>query len=109
MNFNEYQHKCLETANYPPIGHPCIYPALGLANEAGEVLGKLKKVFRDDGGKFTEDKLSSLHSEMGDTMWYLATLAHELGFDLESIAIENIEKLKNRKQRNVIKGDGDNR
>ena len=40
MDFNEYQNKSRKTAGYPAIGHPVIYPVLGLANEAGEVAGK---------------------------------------------------------------------
>jgi NTP pyrophosphatase (non-canonical NTP hydrolase) len=109
MNFNEYQKQCLTTANYKPISHSCIYPALGLANEAGEVLGKLKKVFRDDNGTFTKEKLESLADELGDVMWYCSTLAHELGFTLSEIADRNVEKLRSRQQRNTLLGDGDNR
>ena len=109
MNFNEYQQQCLTTANYPDIGHRCIYPALGLANEAGEVLGKLKKVFRDDGGHFSDQKLEALKDELGDVLWYVAGLAHDLGFTLEEVAHRNVEKLKNRKARNAIHGDGDYR
>ncbi len=30
MNFTDYQTKSRRTANYPPIGHPVIYPTLGL-------------------------------------------------------------------------------
>ena len=54
MNFNEYQQKSRKTAGYPAIGHPVIYPVLGLANEAGEVAGKIKKVFRDKDGQISE-------------------------------------------------------
>jgi len=50
MNFTDYQSKSRTTAKYPPIGHPVIYPTLGLTNEAGEVAGKIKKIFRDKGG-----------------------------------------------------------
>ena len=47
MNFVEYQERARQTAQYPVIGHAVIYPTLGLANEAGEVAGKIKKIFRD--------------------------------------------------------------
>lgn len=36
MNLNDYQRQSRATAQYPSIGHPVIYPALGLVNEAGE-------------------------------------------------------------------------
>lgn len=109
MQFNDYQTAALTTAKYPAIGHLCIYPALGLANEAGEVLGKIKKVFRDDGGTFTEEKLAAISDELGDVLWYVAGLAHELGFKLDDIATHNLHKLKSRKERNAICGDGDTR
>src|SRR5512132_4258763 len=51
MNFNDYQTKSRKTAGYPAIGHAVIYPTLGLVNEAGEVAGKIKKVFRDKDGR----------------------------------------------------------
>jgi len=39
MNFREYQEKANSTAVYPNQGKNFIYPCLGLAGEAGEVLG----------------------------------------------------------------------
>jgi hypothetical protein len=36
MNFSEYQQRSRKTAGYPAIGHPVIYPTLGLVNEAGK-------------------------------------------------------------------------
>jgi len=109
LKFCEYQEKAKETALYPKIGHGVIYPALGLANEAGEVLGKIKKAFRDDGGEFTEERLADISGELGDVLWYLAQVATELGLNLCNIADENIIKLLSRKERGKIKGEGDNR
>ncbi|GAB4450733.1 MAG: nucleoside triphosphate pyrophosphohydrolase family protein [Anaerolineales bacterium] len=109
MNFNDYQTKSRKTAGYPAIGHPVIYPILGLANEAGEVAGKLKKVFRDKGGEISEETRTALKAELGDVLWYLAQVATELGLTLEEIAEHNIEKLYSRLERGTIRGDGDNR
>ena len=109
MNFNEYQHKSRKTAGYPAIGHPVIYPTLGLANEAGEVAGKLKKVFRDKDGQINEETKSALKAELGDVLWYLAQVATELDLTLDEIAAYNIEKLYSRLERGKIRGDGDNR
>ena len=53
MDFNDYQQKSRKTAAYPAIGHAVIYPTLGLVNEAGEVAGKVKKVFRDKEGQIS--------------------------------------------------------
>jgi NTP pyrophosphatase (non-canonical NTP hydrolase) len=109
MNFNDYQAKSRKTAKYPPIGHPVIYPTLGLANEAGEVAGKIKKVFRDKEGLISEETRGALKAELGDVLWYLAQVATELNLALDEIAESNIAKLFDRLERGKIKGDGDDR
>ena len=108
MDFKEYQEKALKTAIYGS-GSNIIYPALGLANEAGEVLGKIKKVLRDNNGEFSQELNNGIASEIGDTLWYCAALARDLGVSLEEIAIKNITKLEDRQKRGVIHGSGDNR
>lgn len=45
MEFNDYQTKAFATAHYPAIGASYVYPALGLAGEAGEVSRKGEKNF----------------------------------------------------------------
>lgn len=109
MNFNDYQTKSRKTAGYPAIGHPLIYPVLGLANEAGEVAGKIKKVFRDKEGHISGETREALKAELGDVLWYLAQVATELGLTLDEIAEYNIAKLYDRLERGKIRGDGDNR
>ena len=109
MNFDEYQRKSRATAKYPVIGHPVVYPALGLPNEAGEVAGKIKKIFRDKGGEISEETRAALKSELGDVLWYLAQLCTELEISLDDVAVYNLEKLASRAQRGVIHGDGDSR
>lgn len=108
MNFKEYQEKAVATAIYG-AGNTIIYPTLGLANEAGEVLGKVKKVLRDNNGVFTPELNQGIASELGDVLWYIAAAARDLGISLESIAEDNIKKLEDRQQRGVIQGSGDNR
>ncbi|MDX1377497.1 MAG: nucleoside triphosphate pyrophosphohydrolase family protein [Anaerolineales bacterium] len=109
MNFNDYQTKSRMTAQFPSIGHPVIYPTLGLVNEAGEVAGKIKKVFRDKGGEISEETRSALKAELGDVLWYLAQVATELDLSLDEIAEYNIDKLMDRLERGKIRGDGDDR
>ena len=109
MNFNDYQAKSRHTAKYPAIGHPVIYPTLGLVNEAGEVAGKIKKVFRDKEGRISDETREALKAELGDVLWYIAQLATELDLSLDEIADYNIAKLSDRLQRGKISGDGDNR
>ena len=109
MDFNEYQQKSRQTALYPAIGHPVIYPTLGLVNEAGEVAGKIKKVFRDKDGQISTETRHALKAELGDVLWYLAQVATELGLTLDEVAEANIVKLVDRQQRGKIGGDGDER
>ena len=109
MTFKDYQDKAVETAIYG-VGNTIIYPALGLANEAGEVLGKIKKVLRDKNGDFDNvDTKIAIADEIGDVLWYIAALSRDIDIPLETIAQRNIEKLLDRRARNVIQGSGDNR
>ena len=109
LSFREYQTKSRRTAVYPPIGHNVIYPVLELADEVGEVCGKIKKVFRDKGGVFSVEDQQALRDELGDVLWPLTQICTELGLPLEEVAEANLEKLRSRMDRNVIQGDGDNR
>ena len=109
VNFAEYQEKAKQTAKYPVIGHAVIYPTLGLTNEAGEVSGKIKKIFRDKEGVIGEAERNALRGELGDVLWYLAQVSTELGLSLDEIAEQNIAKLLDRQVRGKIQGDGDNR
>lgn len=109
IDFTEYQIASSQTAIYPVIGGGEIYPALGLANEAGELLGKIKKVYRDREGKYSEETLEGISAELGDVLWYCAQLATELGLSLEKAAASNLQKLRSRQERNALTGDGDNR
>ena len=113
MNFSEYQKESRSTARYPIIGESFVYPTLGLVGEAGELAEKVKKLFRDKDIQTTkvvsvEDK-EEIKKELGDVLWYLTQIATEFELDLNTIAEDNIAKLKSRLERNQIKGDGDNR
>ena len=109
MNFTDYQTKSRKTAKYPAIGHPVIYPVRGLTNEAGEVAGKIKKIFRDKEGVIGEIERTALKGELGDVLWYLAQVCTEIDLSLDEVAEHNLEKLYSRLERGKIGGDGDNR
>lgn len=108
MELNDYQKAALVTAIYPEDKR-IIYPALGMCGEAGEVADKVKKVIRDNDQQFTEEKKLEIAKEVGDVLWYCATLSNDIGFTLEEIAQINIEKLQSRQQRGKLGGNGDNR
>lgn len=108
MTLNEYQRCALETAVYPEE-YNIVYPALGMAGEAGEVADKVKKVIRDNKANFTPSKCEEIAMEIGDVMWYCAVLADRIGYRLDTIARMNNRKLKSRQLRGKLGGNGDNR
>jgi len=105
----EYQNKAAETAIFPKE-KALEYLTLGLAGEAGEIANKVKKLIRD--GADREEyhaKLNAIGHELGDVLWYCAMLAKEVEMNLGRIMEDNLEKLADRKARNRLQGDGDNR
>jgi|TARA_R110000744_G_scaffold14062_1_gene40340 NTP pyrophosphatase (non-canonical NTP hydrolase) len=82
---------------------------MGLAGECGEVLNKIKKVYRDNQGIFDKETKAAIGAELGDVLWYLAVLSQDLGQDLEDIAAKNLIKLESRQKRGTISGSGDQR
>ena len=109
MELNDYQRESRKTALYPNVGRNAIYPTLGLVGEAGEVADKVKKILRDKKGIFDKDSKDEIKFEIGDVLWYISQLSCELGFDLEDVAIANLQKLSSRKIRGKIQGSGDDR
>lgn len=124
-NFNladTYQTIAGQSAVYPGTGGPggLMYLALKLNGEAGEYAEHLGKAMRDDGygvagdesGDYldlTDDRRLKLKKELGDQLWYIQQSAKELGFTLSEIMIENLEKLCDRGERDVLSGSGDER
>ena len=106
MNFYEYRIGAVKTAVYPKK-YAVSYPALGLAEEAGEVCGKIAKMMRDNIPM--QDQKQVIAAEMGDVLWMLAALAHDCGLSLQTIAEMNVEKLKKRQEAGTLHGEGDNR
>ena len=108
-NFGIYQQESRKTWSLIHTDHAIVYPTLGLTNEAGEVAGKVKKIFRDKDGVITEEDREALKQELGDVLWYLTQICTDLGLSLEEVAEANIAKLFSRLERDQIQGDGDNR
>lgn len=90
MTGNEYQQAALRTANaHEDVIQNC---ALGLSGESGEVADHVKKV------RYQGHTLDPKHlvKELGDISWYVAVMAHALGYTLEEIFQMNIYKLYGR-------------
>lgn len=108
MELNEYQKEALKSAFFTG-DNSVIYAALGLAGETGEFVEQVKKGWRDDEQKITEERREAMIKELGDILWYLSLAADMLMTDLDTVATVNLEKIKDRENRNVQRGSGDNR
>jgi NTP pyrophosphatase (non-canonical NTP hydrolase) len=105
MLLNEYQTKA-ET--FHAFSH-MLYPYFALSEEVGEFMGKMAKAHRGDYMGTADELDLALKKELGDVLWNVAAIASIRGWTLESVAEMNLDKLTDRKERKVIKGDGDNR
>ena len=105
MYFDQYQLNAAMFAVYPQTELGKMYPFLGLAEEAGEVVGKVAKAVR----KGQEVDLDDIKKELGDVLWNVAQCCTELGLDMGDVASHNLYKLANRQDANTIIGSGDNR
>ena len=121
---NLYQRLATGTAIYPGQGSPLglIYVALKGAGEAGEFAEHVGKAMRDDGfitmedvdeeitdGQLTPERRALLIKEIGDELWYLAAKCNELDITLSEAALINVNKLRDRQTRGILRGSGDNR
>jgi NTP pyrophosphatase (non-canonical NTP hydrolase) len=105
---DDYQSFVVYTKRYDPQ-YAVLYPALGLASEAGEVAGKVKKVLRDAAGQLDIEQANKIIDELGDVIWYVTCIVDDLGFSLEEVIERNRIKLSGRVERNTIQGSGDER
>jgi NTP pyrophosphatase (non-canonical NTP hydrolase) len=93
MTLDDYQHAALRTVN-PSLGSDerLLDAAAGLAEEAGEVLGLVRKrIFQR-----RDVSADQLREELGDVLWCLSTTATTVGLTLSEIADANVRKLAQR-------------
>lgn len=114
MDFNQYQKRIEQFDLFVQEKYRASDPAfmakvLGLVGEAGEVAEKFKKILRDKNGEISEEDKLEILKELGDVLWYIATIARYLESEMNTIADMNVEKLSKRLKDNKIHGSGDNR
>ena len=120
MELNDYQRLAMTTCTQPSENFA--YMLLNLVGEVGEFSSKVAKEIRKDRMLIDDNELCrrssevnaenlnlELKKEAGDVMWQLAGLCSMMNWTLEDVAETNLDKLKSRKERGVIVGDGDNR
>jgi NTP pyrophosphatase (non-canonical NTP hydrolase) len=103
MHLNTYQ---LEAAEFAQYGEP-MYPVASLMVEAAE-LGDLfiKPWLRGDNKDIDRQEVLS---EAGDCLWMLSMICSDQGVTLQEVAEYNLKKLRDRRERGVIQGQGGNR
>jgi NTP pyrophosphatase (non-canonical NTP hydrolase) len=110
-----YELSELEDAGIKAISQELAYNIVGMSGEAGEVLEKMKKSWRDVGldniyAQLSEEEARhGLALELGDVLYYIARTANLLGYDLSEIVEMHVDKLNGRLKRGTIKGEGDYR
>lgn len=111
MTNEEYQLRTKATAIYPTDNPESVlaYLVLGVASEAGEVAGKLKKQLRGDFKDKWKEFSEQLDAEMGDVLWYISQYCNESGTTISTLMEMNIKKLEGRAVRKTLRGDGDER
>lgn len=103
FDFDAYQAKAWRYALETSRNKQYLLP--GLAGEVGELLSLFAKNTRD-GGELNGD---AVQKELGDVLWFVASIAYLHGISLADIAETNLNKLESRKQRGTLKGSGDER
>src|SRR5690242_19391921 len=102
MTLDEYQRAALRTTN-PSLtpDQRLVDAAAGMAEEAGEVLGLVRKrVFQQ-----RETSTERFVEELGDVLLCLAVTAEALGISLGAVAEANVRKLQQRHPQGFKAGD----
>lgn len=114
MTLEEYQRQAMKTCMASSENFS--YMFLNLVGEVGEFASKVAKAIRKEENCIEYNDLGvtvtnneELQKEAGDILWQLSGLCSVMGWKLEDIAQQNLDKLASRQQRNVIDGSGDNR
>lgn len=93
MTLDEYQRAAARTVNDGLSEQErLVDAAAGLAEEAGELLGLIRK-HAYMGHPLDQDAISK---ELGDALWCIAAVATSLGETLDGVAAKNLEKLQRR-------------
>lgn len=115
LGLDDYQGIASKFALYPDHGQQTplsiTYGGLACPEEAGEIAGNIKKAIRDEDFFHSDNGLKDsrrekIKKEAGDLLWELSQFCHEMGWTLSHLAMDNLNKLHDRKMQNTIQGDG---
>lgn len=112
MELNEYQKKAMTTCM--ASSNNFSYMFLNLVGEVGEFASKVAKSIRKEENCIEYNDLGvtatnneELQKEAGDILWQLSGLCTVMGWSLEEVAKQNLDKLAARKAVGTIDGNGD--
>lgn len=90
MEFNEYQEKAKSTDQRKSTNDELnrLIPLLGMIGEMGSVASEHKKRLRDGQSYTTFNE--KFKKELGDVLWYISTLAGDMGITLDDVARANL-------------------
>ena len=92
MQMNEYQALAARTINHKLDSLQMSFHALhGMVGEIGEIHSLYQKTYQGH-----EMKAGHVKKELGDLLWFIAEYCTALGWDLEDVARDNIDKLMAR-------------
>jgi NTP pyrophosphatase (non-canonical NTP hydrolase) len=94
LTLDRYQELAAETDLDRESTDPLI-PLLGLAGEVGQLVAEYKKRVRKGGESYMGFE-AVMPIELGDILWYLATLARKTGRQLSEVAQLNLSKTRDR-------------
>lgn len=85
-----------------------------MRGKAAKISGNMKKIMRDYGGDIEDEeaqgKVEAISQMVVELLNDCQTIAHCIGcYNLQIVFMKNIDKLFDRQERGVLKGDGDNR
>ena len=112
MDFDAYQKKAERSDTFKPCALNEVgftEKIMGLAGESGEAVDKFKKVLRDKNGVISDEDRENIVKELGDILWYIASIARYMGVPMSEVAEKNVEKLEARLKRGTVHGEGDER
>lgn len=97
MNIKDYQAFCKTTEFHQKDKEKdLMILGLGISGEAGDVAGCIKKTC---GHK--DDQTAGIRENLGDTMWYIASICNYYGWNLGDVLKENKVKLNKRFEKGV--------
>jgi NTP pyrophosphatase (non-canonical NTP hydrolase) len=92
MNLKEYQELCKKTAKkFETQEKEILTWGLGIAGEAGDIAGCIKKTFAHN-----NDQKEGIKENIGDALWYMAMICNFFNWDMEEVLKQNVDKLQKR-------------